>query len=238
VRATFVLVAVWYLLFSLPLFLWTPDEPRSGAKWSEAIGQACAQVKDSLQLARRHPQIFRFLIAHMIFIDGLTTMFAFGGIFSAGTFKMNESQVLMFAISINVTSALGAAAFAFLDDHFGGKPTITISLLGLIVPGTLMLAAPTVTAFWIFGLILGLFAGPVQAASRSYLARAAPKELRNQMFGLFALSGKATAFLGPLLVGWLTYASASQRIGMSVIIVFFVLGLLLMWPVPPDRMPK
>jgi UMF1 family MFS transporter len=72
----------------------------------------------------------------------------------------------------------------------------------------------------------------VQAASRTYMGRIAPKELRNQMFGLFALSGKVTAFMGPFLVGWLTYAAGSQRIGMSVIIALFVIGLILMLKVP------
>jgi UMF1 family MFS transporter len=86
--------------------------------------------------------------------------------------------------------------------------------------------------FWALGLILGLFVGPAQAAGRSYLGHAAPPEVRSQLFGLFAFSGKATTFLGPFLVGALTAASGSQRVGMSVIVVFLAAGLAIMLTVP------
>jgi len=91
--------------------------------------------------------------------------------------------------------------------------------------------------FWALGALLGVFVGPAQAAGRSWLARAAPAELRAELFGLFALSGKATAFAGPLLVGWVTWLADSQRIGMGVIVVFFALGLLLLLTVPEQRAP-
>jgi len=148
---------------------------------------------------------------------------------------MTEEEVLIFGIALNVTAGLGAASFAWLDDWIGSKLTILVSLVGLIVPATLILFVQSPTLFWVFGLLLGVFVGPVQAASRSFLARVAPAPLLTEMFGLYALSGKATAFLGPLLVGWLTYLSGSQRLGMGTTIVFFVIGFLLMLTVPPDR---
>jgi UMF1 family MFS transporter len=178
--------------------------------------------------------IVRFLIARMVYIDGLGTLFVFGGVYAAGTFAMTEVQILMFGIALNVTAGLGAAGFAWIDDWFGSKRTILLALAGLIAFGTLILLVESRTAFWTLGLALGVFVGPVQAASRSYLARAAPAELRNQMFGLYALSGKATAFLGPLLVGWITYWAESQRIGMATIVVLFALGFLLMLFVPRE----
>jgi len=107
-----------------------------------------------------------------------------------------------------------------------------LSLVGLIVPGGAILLVENSTLFWIFGLGLGIFVGPVQASSRSYLARVAPSELRNEMFGLFALSGKLTSFIGPFLVGWLTLASGSQRVGMASVITLFILGLVGMLFVP------
>ena len=171
----------------------------------------------------------------MIFIDGLATLFTFGGVYAAGTFNMNEQQVLMFGIALNVTAGIGAVVFAWIDDWLGSKLTIQASLVGLIAAGTSVLMVDTQTAFWILGLILGIFVGPVQSASRSYLARTAPAKLRTQMFGLLALSGKATAFLGPLLVGSVTGIAGSQRGGMGVIIVFFTVGFLLMLTVPEAR---
>ncbi|MCI0410380.1 MAG: MFS transporter [Acidobacteria bacterium] len=235
VRATFLLVAAWYLLFAMPLFLCTPDGRGTGKGLARAARDGLRQLSDSIRQVRRYKDIIRFLIARMIYIDGLATVFAFGGVYAAGTFKMTEEEVLIFGIALNVTAGLGAASFAWLDDWIGGKRTILVSLVGLIVPAALILLVQSPTLFWVFGLLLGVFVGPVQAASRSFLARVAPAPLLTEMFGLYALSGKATAFLGPLFVGWLTYLSGSQRIGMSTVIVFFILGFLLMLSVPSDR---
>lgn len=232
VRATFVLVAVWYLLFSLPLFLKTPDAEPTGVSLSQAVGRGWGQLKESISHAREYKNIVWFLAARMIFIDGLATVFAFGGIYAAGTFEMTETDVLIFGIGLNLTAGIGAAIFAWVDDLLGSRETILISLASLIVITSAILLVTSVSWFWAFGLLLGVFVGPVQAASRTFMGRIAPEHLRNQMFGLFALSGKVTAFLGPFLVGWLTLWSGSQRIGMSVIIAMFIIGFLLMLKVP------
>ncbi|HEX7008716.1 MAG TPA: MFS transporter [Phycisphaeraceae bacterium] len=235
VRATFLLAAGWYGLFALPLFFLTPDTPSTGKPLAAAVRDGLRQLGDSIRQVRRYAPIARFLVARMIFIDGLATVFAFGGIYAAGTFHMTETQILLFGIGLNLTAGLGAAAFAWVDDWIGGKRTILISLVGLIVPGTAMLLVRSQAWFWGYGLILGVFVGPVQAAGRSWLGRMAPAELRNQMFGLYALSGKATAFAGPLLVGTITAFTGSTRAGMSIVVVMFALGLGLMLTVPSDR---
>lgn len=232
VRATFVLVAVWYGLFSLPMFLYTPDKKRTGKTFKEAARSGWKQLKNSIANVRQYKHVVRFLIARMAFIDALATVFAFGGIYAAGTFDMTERDVLLFGIGLNLTAGIGAGLFAWIDDKLGSKKTMLISLVGLILTTTGVLIVTADILFWILGLALGIFVGPVQAASRTYMARIAPEHLRNQMFGLMALSGKVTAFAGPLLVGWLTYLAGSQRIGMSIIVVLFVLGFVLLLPLP------
>lgn len=237
VRATFVLAAVWFALFALPLLT-----ARLPGREPPAAGTGHVQLKASLRelwhtlrgLPRQGP-LLRFLVARMLYTDGLATLFAFGGVYAAGTFAMTESQVLAFGIGLNVTAGLGAVAFAHLDDHLGSRNTIVIALLALLVAGAGTLLAQSVTAFWVTGLALGIFVGPAQAASRSLLARMAPEAQRNQLFGLFTLSGKATAFLGPLLVGAVTLASGSQRVGMTVILGLWLVGLVLLLTVPADR---
>ncbi|ADU61752.1 MAG: MFS transporter [Pseudodesulfovibrio sp.] len=238
VRAVMPLTALWYLVFCLPLFLLCPDAPSRGIALGRAVAEGAAQLRNSLRRVRDYRDIAVFLLARMLYNDGMTTMFAFGGIYAAGTFGMGPSQIIVFGIGLNVTAGLGAAAFAWLDDRAGPRRTIIVSLIGLIVPGVLILLVESQTLFWIFGLSLGIFVGPVQASSRSYLARVAPEAVRGEMFGLFALSGKLTSFLGPLLVGWLTLASGSQRVGMASVIVLFVLGLAGMMLVPPARAHK
>lgn len=232
VRATFLLVTFWYTLFSIPMFLFTSDRPRTDLKLKQAVRSGWKQLKTSIQNVREYKDIVRFLIARMVFIDALATVFAFGGIYAAGTFDMGERDVLIFGIGLNVTAGLGAALFAWLDDKLGSKTTMLFSLVGLIVTTASILLTTSLTWFWVFGLALGIFVGPVQAASRTYMARVSPPDLQNQMFGLMALSGKVTAFMGPLLVGWLTFFADSQRIGMSVILVLFVIGFTLLYFVP------
>lgn len=232
VRATFVFAAGWYLLFALPLLLITPDTRGTGKRLRQMVHDGLGQLRESIRQVRRYAHILRFLIARIFYTDGLATLFAFGGVYAAGTFDMTEQEVLTFGIVLNVAAGLGAAAFAWVDDWIGSKRTILLSLLNLITWGTLILLVESRPAFWVLGMLLGIFVGPVQAASRSFLSRAAPESLRNQMFGLYALSGKATAFMGPLLVGWVTYWAASQRIGMAVIIGYFVIGFMLMMTVP------
>ena len=128
----------------------------------------------------------------MIYTDGLTTLFLFGGVYAAGTFKMSPHDVLLFAIALNVTAGLGAFAFAWFDDYIGSKKVIVISLISLSIVTTVMLSVESLQLFWAFGLLLGVFVGPLQASSRALMAKVTPKEKQNQMFGLFAFSGKAT----------------------------------------------
>ncbi len=229
VQATTLLVAAWVSLFALPLFLWTPDKPR-GERTMEALRNGLVTLVNTLCNIRRYAQTARFLLARMIYIDGLNTLFAFGGIYAAGTFGMALEEVILFGIAINVTAGIGAACFAWLDDNIGPKRTILIALGGLIGFGGALLLASGKVWFWALALPLGLFVGPAQAASRSFMARLAPPHMRAEMFGLFAFSGKATAFLGPLFLAWATLAFDSQRAGMATIIVFLVVGFVLLLP--------
>ena len=225
VRAAALLVAAWFVLFSWPLFVFTPDLAGAGKPLGAAFREGLATLAHTLRSVRRYRQIAWFLLARMLYTDGLNTLFAFGGIYAAGTFGMELGEVLLFAIALNVTGGLGAFGFAWIDDLIGAKKTLIVSLGALLALGAAILMVHDVVWFWVLGLALGVFIGPSQAASRSLMARMAPAAIRTEMFGLFALSGKATAFLGPWLVGAVTAAFASQRAGMSVILVFLAVGL-------------
>ena len=235
VRATAFLVAGWFVLFGWPMFVFTPDTPPTGRRLGEAAREGVGDLIATLRRVRDHAVIARFLLARMIYNDGLTTLFAFGGIYAAGTFGMTIEDIMLFGIVLNMTAGIGAALFAWLDDRIGPKPVILISVGALSVLGTVLLLVQSTAMFWVFGVPMGLFVGPAQAASRSYLARLAPAGLRAEMFGLFAFSGKVTAFLGPAALGAVTAATGSQRWGMAVIVVLFVVGMILLLPVPnPD----
>lgn len=235
VRAIGPLVALWYLAFAWPLFLWTPDRPAVRIGAGRALRQGLAQLGRTLRGLRHNGTVLRFLLARLFYTDGLNTLFAFGGIYAAGSFGMSLDEILLFGILLNVTAGLGAVVFGWVDDRIGAKPTILISLVALLVLSSAILLVEGKLWFYVLGSAIGIFIGPAQSASRSLMAHLAPPEQRTEMFGLFALTGKVTAFLGPALVAVLTAASGSQRIGMAAILLLFLVGLVILWPLkaPP-----
>lgn len=235
VRGTSLLVAIWFALFSIPFFLWTPDRSSTGRAPSAVISEGLRTLVSTIRHLGEYRDIARFLLARMIYNDGLVTLFAFGGIYAAGTFGMSFDEVLQFAVAINVTSGIGAAVFGWIDDRIGPKRTVLIALSALALLSAGLLMVETKTMFWVLGVPLGLFVGPVQAASRSMMAHRVPKELETEMFGLYAFSGKATAFLGPAVLAFTTDMFSSQRAGMATILIFFVVGGLLMLTVKPVK---
>lgn len=174
--------------------------------------------------------ITRFLLAHMLYTNGLSTLFAFGGIYAAGTFAMSFSEVLVFGIALNVTAGLGAAAFAWVDDLIGSKKTVLIGLAGLSATGLALVLVEAKPVFLALGCLLGVFVGPAQAAGRALMARLAPKAMETEAFGLYELAGKVTVFAGPLLLGLATDLFRSQRVGMSTILLFFAAGFIILLP--------
>lgn len=235
VRATNLLVAVWYALFSIPLFLAIRDQSKPSASWSDLIRSANRQLAQTYSEIRNYKQIFRFLLARLVYNDGLVTIFAFGGIYAAGTFGFDFQEIIIFGIVLNVAAGLGAYAFGFLDDRIGGKQTILISIIVLFVATVIAVFTTSAAVLWGAGILLGLCLGPNQSASRSLMGRFVPHAKQNEFFGFFAFSGKATSFLGPLLVGWLTASFESQRIGISVILLFLLVGGLLLLRVDEEK---
>ena len=235
VRATSLLVAGWFVIFALPLFLWVREPVAGSISAGRAVRLGMKQLVASLRRARDHANVFRFLIAAMIYSDGVHTVFALGGVYAGITFGMQTEEIIVLGISLNVTAGLGAFLFGWIDDRIGSKRTIVISLVALIATSAIVMAAPDKTTFWAGALAMSTFFGPVQAASRTMMARLAPPSMRGEMFGLFALSGKVTAFAGPAVVGWVTLATGSYRLGMATVLIFLLAGLLLLHGVKEPR---
>jgi UMF1 family MFS transporter len=227
VRIAGPVTAAALVLFTLPLALLVPDRPRATASLAETWRATRARLAATLPLFRARPAILVFLVARLLYNDGLDTLFTFGGLYAAGTFAMDVQEVMLFGILLNLTAGLGAWLLAPLDDRLGSKRTILLSLSGLLGFGLLALLVTSKLAFWIAGALLGLFVGPVQAASRTMLARLAPEDSRAELFGFYALTGRITAALGPWAVGTVTALAQSQRAGMAVILALFLAGFLL-----------
>jgi UMF1 family MFS transporter len=231
VRATAVLVGLWFAIFALPFFFIVPDTPATGVGAIAAVRRGLGTLAQTLGHVRHYRQVAIYLVAHMIYTDGLNTLFAIGGIYVAVTFGMDFAEILVFGIAMNVSAAAGAFAFGWVDDRIGPKRTILIALVSILAIGIGLILATTKTELWALAVPLGLFLGPAQSASRSLMARLAPPKMTAEFFGLYALSGKATAFLGPAVFGLVTDLSGSQRLGMATILVFIAFGALVLLPV-------
>jgi MFS transporter, UMF1 family len=248
-RATGPLSALWFLIFVTPMFLLVPDRPRK-MSLGTAVTSGLQRLKQIIWSLSDKPSLARFLLANMIYADALVALFAFGGIYAAGTFGWGTIQIGIFGILLTITGTLGAWIGGKLDDKIGSKAVIAGSLVILILtcagimgttrdtilfvfssslpqPGNALFTTGAERAYLVLGLFIGFVAGPIQAASRSLLIRVAPREDIGQYFGLFALSGKVTSFIGPLLVAIVTQISGSQRMGLVVLILMFGFGLVL-----------
>ncbi|MCK1707993.1 MULTISPECIES: MFS transporter [unclassified Bradyrhizobium] len=245
-RITGPLTGLWFIIFVTPMFLFTPDYPAKRPV-REALRQGLSDLKRSLGELPKQKSLAAFLLANMIYTDGLVSLFAFGGIYAAGTFGWHTIQIGTFGIMLAAAGTFGAWLGGKLDDLLGPKRVIMGSMLILLlslaaillvdkdsiffikvappVPGGALFAGAAERAYLVLGCLIGAAGGPLQAASRTLLIRLAPKDRIAQYFGLFALTGKVTSFIGPLLIGAITAITASQKAGMAVLVVFFVAGL-------------
>ena len=228
IRASTLLVAVWFAVFSLPMFLWVQEDKSQISRQGQIIGDTTRQLKETFRQIQEYRQIIRFLVARLLYNDGLVTIFQFAAIYAGVVFGFDFKELLVFGIVINIMSGLGAFGLGFLDDYLGGKRTIQISLVGLVLATLVAVLAPSRAWLWTAGILVGIFAGPNQSASRSLMGRFVPPDKENEFFGFFAFSGKLTAFLGPFMLGVLTQAFGSMRAGISVVLVLFALGMILL----------
>jgi UMF1 family MFS transporter len=218
-------VSVWYLFFSLPLFFLMPNIKVPTGTLSSAIRSGCRELWRTIKSLPQEKNLLIYLIAHMIYTDGLNTLFAFGGIYAAGTYGLSFEQVLVFGITLNIAAGIGALLLGWVDDVLGAKPTIIFSLLCLTVAGAIILFLHDKYLFWAVAAFACLFVGPIQSASRSLMVHLIVDERKTaEMFGLYSLSGRVTSFIGPWLLGMTTLTFQSQRAGIATILVFFLVG--------------
>ncbi|MBB4442803.1 MULTISPECIES: MFS transporter [Rhizobium] len=258
-RITGPISAVWYLIFILPMFFFTPDVGK-GLPFGTAVRSGLRELKNTLGELRERRGILTFLIARMIYQDGVNGLLILGGIFAAGMFGWATIEIGIYGIILNVVAIFGCLIAGRIDKGVGSKVTVVISLtmlllatIGIISTGpgyTLFGLMPLPAAdsgglfgtaaekaYILYGLLIGLAFGPVQASSRSYLARSVNIEEAGRYFGIYALSGRATSFMATLFFSLVTYMSGSPRLGMATLILFLAGGLILLirTPYPADR---
>ncbi len=241
-RAVGPLTALWYILFIIPLFLFTPDAPRK-ARVKGAIVKGLQELATTLKNLPKNTSLFTFLMASMSYRDGLNAIYTFGGIYAAGVLGWTIIQVGTFGIIAAFTGALGAWLGGHLDARFGPKPVVIASIIILLLATLSIISTGQNEAFfiplkegsslpnllfYIAGALVGAAGGSVQASSRTLLVDQAEKDRMTEAFGLYALTGKAISFFGPLSIAWMTTYFNSQRIGVSPVLFLLLLGLFLL----------
>ena len=244
--------AIWLAVFVLPMFLFTPDP---GAAMTRPLPQAARQgvtsLFSTLRALRQHRNLLTFLIAFMLYNDGLAAIIAFGGVYASATFGWTTVTLGIFGIILTTFAIPGAFLGGRLDDLLGSRRMVQIATAGVIVAslGIVSVTADRVLfflpagplaadramfgsmqeqVFMAFALLLGACMGPMQAASRTMIGRLAPPAMTGEFYGLFALSGRATAWMAPFVIGIVTVHTQSNRLGVACVLVFLVAGFCLL----------
>ncbi len=224
-----ILAGIWFAIFSIPTFMFLKDRKKEKLT-KKHISDSFSTIRKTFNSITYYKQISQFLIARLFFNDGLVTIFALGGIYAVGTINFTFEEVMLLGIVLNTAAGFGSFLFGYLEDKIGAKRVINISLIVLIIATLIAYFAPESNSpkemFWVAGVLIGLMVGPNQSCSRSLMSQLTPKEKQNEFFGFFALTGKATSFLGPLLFGFITL-KYSQQMALWVVIILFVVGLFL-----------
>ena len=248
-RATGPLTAIWYLVFVLPLLVFTPDIKRR-KKITGAISQGLSNLFGTIRRLPENTSLFAYLGSSMLYRDALNGLYTFGGIYAVGVLQWSIVQVGVFGILANITGILGAYLGGRFDDGKGPKFVVRASVIILTIASLIIITTdvnhaffiklehgsllPTIV-FYICGGFIGAAGGALQAASRTLMADQAEPGRMTEAFGLYAMSGRATAFVAPLLIALFTDISGSQRIGVIPVVVLFILGLLLLGKVKQKR---
>ncbi len=251
--------ALWLAIFVLPMFLFTPNSAgaRRQSLWV-AARQGGASLVSTVRKLRHFRNALTYLIAFMLYNDGLAAIIAFGGVYAAATFGWSTVTLGIFGIILTVFAIPGAFLGGRLDDLIGSKRTVQLAIAGVIIATLGIVGVTETRVFYVipaeplsptrglfgslqektlmgFALLLGFCMGPMQAASRTMIGRLAPEGMTGEFYGLFALSGRATAWMAPLAIGIVTAASGSTRIGMACVLAFLMIGFLLLWSVREER---
>lgn len=237
IRLAVLASALWFGVFAIPVLLKVPEMPKQQRANRVGFFRSYAVLWGTLtRLWRSNRQVLLFLVASAVFRDGLAGVFTFGAIIAAQVFLFSSSEVMYFAVAANLVAGVSTIIAGRFDDRFGPKSVIMTSLTGLVVAGTAVLFIGEGKAgFWVAGLVLCAFVGPIQSASRTLLARITPAGREGEIFGLYATTGRAVSFLAPGLFAVFVSLTGDTRLGILGIVIVLLAGLVLMLPVKSQQ---
>lgn len=261
IRIVAPICAVWLVAFSMPMFLWTPDRNATGEGVLTALRHGVGGILGTLRRLRQHGNVTTFLIARMFYVDGVTAIVIFAGVYVAGILGWQPIERLAFGVTLSIFASFGGVASAFLDARVGAKAAVAIELVVTLAmlmvqvsisPTQILFVIPTDPNVNVWGgpvfetaselaylaasIVIAISITASYASSRALMSQLTPPKMEGEVFGLYALAGSATAWLAPLLVRTFTGAYESQRAGFGSIGILLVIGFaILMFVKPPPR---
>ena len=224
---TWLMVSIFFLIFSLPAFFWLPHDRKNGLPVFVAAARGGRYSLNTMKEILKNRQIKRFMLAYFIYEDGVNTVIVFSSIFASATLKFDARELILLYIIVQVTALIGAFIMAKPIDAWGPKKVLILSLLVWSFVSVIAFFIVSKMHFWILASFAGLGLGTVQASSRAFFTQFIPADHESEYFGMYSLAGKSSAIMGPLLFGTISSVFGSQRPAILAMSAFFIAGLLI-----------
>ncbi|HOQ79675.1 MAG TPA: MFS transporter [Candidatus Cloacimonadota bacterium] len=234
-RLSFLLVALFYAVFALPTMLWVKDKSVRVQREQSYITIAYHRLKDTFMNIRHYKETVKFLIAYLLYNDGITVVISFASIYGAFRFGMNAGEMIIYFIIAQPASFLGALIFGYLYDKIGAKKSISITLIIWILTVLWVYFCNSKTEYYFIGLAAGFAMGSCQANSRAFFTQLTPPDKMTEFFGFYSVTGRLASVVGPLLYGEIAHRSGDQRTAILSVIGFFVLGFIFLQFVKEEK---
>ena len=239
-QTSYLLVAAWFLVFALPAFLWLRESEPQGrlARWQDYVSVGFRRVGETLAHLRHYRETAKYIVASLLFTDGITTVVTFAGIYATTTIGFSNPELVLLFLVLNIVALPGSLAAGYMADWIGPKRTIVITLvlwMGVVVTGCLAMSK---AVFWVMASGAAIGMGSTQAVGRSFMAQISPPEREAEFFGFYVLSGKFASMFGPLVFGSISRWTGSQRLAVLSLLPFFFAGLALMLWIDEKRAMK
>jgi UMF1 family MFS transporter len=238
IRETFVVSAIFFMIFSIPLFLFFKDNRKNIKREESYFKIGVGRVLNTVKHLKNYKNLATFLLAFFFYIEGVNTVIYFSGNYASTTLGFTETELLIFFITVQTTAIIGSVIFGIVADSIGQKKTIIVTLLLWILTVILAIVIRDKSGFYVVGLLAGSAMGSSQSTSRSLMSKLTPPDKKTEFFGFYSFFGKSSAVLGPLVFGFVSYMADSQRIAIFTIGFFFLIGLFILTKVKEPEPEK
>lgn len=239
IRESFPVAALFFLIFSLPLFIYLRDNRKIVTDHQSFINIGITRVWNTISHLRNYKNLATFLLAYFFYIEGVNTIIFFSGNYASTTLGFSETDLLIFFLTVQTTAIVGSVVLGILADSIGQKKTIIMTLIMWLITVLIAYLVQDKTGFYIVGLIAGAAMGSSQSTSRSLMSKLTPVDKKTEFFGFYSFFGKSSAVVGPLVFGMVSFISGDQRLAIFSIGFFFLVGLFILLKVedPKEILP-